>query len=541
VAVAAMRAGTCWMLGLCAVAPCLALGTTAGARSRPVLRGVRAPSGALRLRGGTGPSGIWDHCNLTKAEGPHTLHEMKAQPFNELLIQVHRCNDDDGLQLAVSRQTTPEEQVVMEGVLSAPPGAPTDSREVSVELERDPTCSGGVTWRAVAKLPPGLLTYKYLIKRGSETVESESVSRKAEFFSKPQPNSVMVATDLDGTMLGDVKKTDVFFRVWNDEYKTNQSALVYNTGRPLDSALGLIERGELQKPAALICSEGTQIFWFGGEDSARTEGEDGGQARISVIPDEEWRYNLNSSWDWPRLKDAVNDTLAPHRANVTKFIPLADTDAQQPMIVIAITNQEAAAAALADLRALPSELRDTFDVIQSSSAHERYILMVPAGAGKGSAALHVAARLGFATSQMLVAGDGENDLPLFEITKAGARGVIVNNACARLKEWKRDEAPSTVVVANASNAGGVLEGLHTHFHDLGYHHRAAEDTWREIIEEKKTRLVGMIKKVVRSTTRPLIPSGSGRLDRPLTLRDYLVVRGLEFVVSSLFNFCRAKT
>jgi hypothetical protein len=28
-----------------------------------------------------------------------------------------------------------------------------------------------------------------------------------------------------------------------DEYRGNQSVLVYNTGRPLDSALGLIQRG----------------------------------------------------------------------------------------------------------------------------------------------------------------------------------------------------------------------------------------------------------------------------------------------------------
>jgi len=36
---------------------------------------------------------------------------------------------------------------------------------------------------------------------------------------------------------------------------------------------------------------------------------------------------------------------------------------------------------------------------------------------------------------MMVAGDGENDLPLFEITHSGVRGVIVQNACARLKQW----------------------------------------------------------------------------------------------------------
>ena len=39
----------------------------------------------------------------------------------------------------------------------------------------------------------------------------------------------------------------------------------------------------------------------------------------------------------------------------------------------------------------------------------------------------------------MVAGDGENDLPLFEITNMGARGVVVSNACQRLKLWKEKE------------------------------------------------------------------------------------------------------
>jgi len=58
---------------------------------------------------------------------------------------------------------------------------------------------------------------------------------------------------------------------------------------------------------------------------------------------------------------------------------------------------------------------------------------------QGSAALHVASRLGFVPEQMMVAGDGENDLPLFEITNMGARGVVVSNACQRLKLWKEKE------------------------------------------------------------------------------------------------------
>ena len=96
---------------------------------------------------------------------------------------------------------------------------------------------------------------------------------------------------------------------------------------------------------------------------------------------------------------------------------------------------------------------------------------------QGSAALHVAARLGYSVEQIMVAGDGENDLPLFEISKVGARGVIVSNACARLKAWSVEEGGVSVVTANASNAGGILEGLLHHFKHLGYTHRAAAEGW----------------------------------------------------------------
>ena len=322
----------------------------------------------MRLRGGA-PSGIWDSFNRSKAAGPHGLHETRAQPFNKLLIRTHRCSEDEGLRLAVSCEG---DGVTAVGTWFASPDATHDDlqKNVSVELEMDPPVPGEASiWRATTKLPPGLLTYRYVVRRG-EGAEEEDVLRRADIHAKPQQQSIMVATDLDGTLLGDVEKTDAFFRVWNEEYKPNRSALVFNTGRPLDSALGLVERGELQRPTALICSEGTQIFWIS---------ENG---NLTAVPDEEWRYNLNETWCWPQLKEAVTDTLAPHRANVTKFLPLADMDCLQPMIVIAIKSHEAAAQVLEALEALPLDLRSTFDVIQSSSAHERYILLVPAGAGK---------------------------------------------------------------------------------------------------------------------------------------------------------------
>jgi hydroxymethylpyrimidine pyrophosphatase-like HAD family hydrolase len=37
---------------------------------------------------------------------------------------------------------------------------------------------------------------------------------------------------------------------------------VYSTGRPLGSVLQLIDNGVIKKPTALVCAEGTEIYWF---------------------------------------------------------------------------------------------------------------------------------------------------------------------------------------------------------------------------------------------------------------------------------------
>jgi hydroxymethylpyrimidine pyrophosphatase-like HAD family hydrolase len=416
------------------------------------------------LRGGGATSGIWDTFNRIKADGSNKLDEVIPQVFNEATIDIHRSNEGVDFALKCDARPFRGDTVGVVGVWSPTSTVGTPTQEVKVELELEKA----ETWKAHVNLPPGELKYRYALNKRGEDRVIENITRIALIYPKPQENSIMVSTDLDGTMLGNQEFIHTFFRVWEDEYKKNHSVLIYNTGRPLDSALGLITSGQLPQPDALICSEGTQIFWFG-------EPEKEGQ--VNVTPDEEWRHMLNTTWDWPKLKEAVKNTLDPFKGNVTKFLPLADMDALQPMIVIALDCQQSSVGVLQGLQGLSPEFRNTFDVIQSCSGTEWYILMVPAGAGKGTAALHVASRLGFAPEQIMVAGDGENDLPLFEITKLGARGVVVNNACARLKDWKATEGPWTVVVASNSNAGGVLEGLWRHFRHFGYTHRAADENF----------------------------------------------------------------
>ena len=68
-----------------------------------------------------------------------------------------------------------------------------------------------------------------------------------------------------------------------------------------------------------------QIFWFDREEAPGP----GGEVRVTPTADEEWMHLLNTTWDWARLKHAVNLTLTPYKRNVTKFLPLADMEAKQ--------------------------------------------------------------------------------------------------------------------------------------------------------------------------------------------------------------------
>ena len=64
----------------------------------------------------------------------------------------------------------------------------------------------------------------------------------------------------------------------------------------------------------------------------------------------------------------------------------------------------------------------------------------------------------------MVAGDGENDVPLFEATRQGFRGALVGNACEGLRGWVQRSPSGKLVHRSASHqALGVLEGLSHHF------------------------------------------------------------------------------
>lgn len=310
-------------------------------------------------------------------------------------------------------------------------------------------------------LAPGQYQYKFETGGGREEelmglwgVEDH---RPLTILPPPRHEALLLMSDIDGTLIGDQDATDKFFWIWNERYRPNGAHLVYNTGRPFGSAHRLIEENQLQPPTALVCSEGTEIYWFGPHGAHDVE------------PDYEWREILMLSWEYEAIKKGVEGIveMMQHEVNDAQFLP--DVNGQ-PMIVISVADKGKADNMIGKIdHELRQSNRLLFDMTCSSGGGNYFILMIPKGASKGSAAIHVSKRLGFPPERVMVAGDGENDVPLFEATigagaSKGFKGTIVGNAVEGLRSWV-DRSPSGPKIhrSMSQQALGVLEGLERHF------------------------------------------------------------------------------
>jgi len=80
---------------------------------------------------------------------------------------------------------------------------------------------------------------------------------------EPRQDKVrLFATDLDGTILGNLEAAQAFRETWNSLPAKTRPLLCYNTGRLLDDTQHLIEDRILPEPDLLICGVGTVIFDF---------------------------------------------------------------------------------------------------------------------------------------------------------------------------------------------------------------------------------------------------------------------------------------
>lgn len=106
----------------------------------------------------------------------------------------------------------------------------------------------------------------------------------------------MLATDLDGTLVGDEKHLKDLLTYFEGLQK--KVTLVYVTGRHRESALDLIKEANIPMPSILISDVGTGIYI--GND---------------LKPDEEWDLLMKKNWNPEAIKRIASNypTIVPQK------------------------------------------------------------------------------------------------------------------------------------------------------------------------------------------------------------------------------------
>lgn len=226
----------------------------------------------------------------------------------------------------------------------------------------------------------------------------------------------LLVSDIDETLTGDAAALSA---LWNAVAATeDRLQLALNSSRPAVSVAETLtdEFPPDFRPAAVITALGTEIAMDGAPLASWSERFEG----------------------WPH--ERIFEILAGrgHRPHDPIFqTPLKVSFAVPPEAQPAA--REALTEAGIDADIISSGL-DDFDVI-------------PKGAGKGAATLHLAAEIGVSRSKVIVAGDSGNDVAMFRVVE---RGIVVGNARSELIAALE---PGTFYQARDAYAAGVKEGL----------------------------------------------------------------------------------
>jgi sucrose-phosphate synthase len=229
----------------------------------------------------------------------------------------------------------------------------------------------------------------------------------------------LIATDLDGTFVGDPEAT---IRL-TDKIKQEQDrcSIAFVTGRHKELTFELINEQKLLLPDYLIASVGTEIY---------------------VAPDydldPDWRKELQPNWNRDEVEQLLSD------------IPELTPQALQFEFKQSYYLTENAQDVIGEMERRLAGAGISHKIIYSS---DRDLDVLAGKGGKGSVLRFLQRKLGLREDQILVCGDSGNDL---EMLVEGFLGVAVGNAKRELKEAT---LPPTVYRARAECADGIIEAI----------------------------------------------------------------------------------
>ncbi|WEX75921.1 HAD family hydrolase [Sinorhizobium numidicum] len=234
----------------------------------------------------------------------------------------------------------------------------------------------------------------------------------------------LLASDIDGTLLGDDAGAARFRSAWQALDAARRPLLVYNSGRMIDDILSLVDSRQLPPPDYVIGAVGTMIA--------------DGRLRERL---EKFTMELGPPFDaaivstiMMTIEGALPQAAVDHPHKVSWHLPDA---AEERLRDIA----ERLAGGGLDVKLIYSCSRD-LDIL-------------PRAGGKGSALAWICRELAVNLEEVVVAGDTGNDREMFDMPHV--RGVVVANALPELRQVVAKERRH--FLARCSYADGVLEGL----------------------------------------------------------------------------------
>jgi len=238
-------------------------------------------------------------------------------------------------------------------------------------------------------------------------------------------------TDLDNTLVGDDAAMEELNRRLQHHRDTHGTRIVYSTGRSRTSYEKLVEEKHLIPPDAVVTGVGTAIY-LGDQDE----------------PHGEWSQRLQDGWDRDRIQALT--------AHFSDLMPQPSTE-QSPFKISFFLTPAIAPTLLTQLEHRLQDAGFNVKIIYSGS---RDLDILPLKADKGMAMTYLRETWEFSPESTVVCGDSGNDRALFD--RGGERGIIVGNAMEELLHWHHANPSPHRYLAQASCAGGILEGL-AHF------------------------------------------------------------------------------
>ncbi len=235
----------------------------------------------------------------------------------------------------------------------------------------------------------------------------------------------LFVSDVDDTLLGDEAALMQLSEAMSQS--KNDIILVYNSSRPCASIRrSMTEHPAMPTPAYVVGAMGTEIQKG---DSTEMLGD--------------YTKMLAEGWSRDKVTQIIDELgFVPHDAEFqTRFkasytIPFSILEAAERSTEVAVRNKLTAAGLETKVFQVKGK---NLDIIAKRG-------------GKGEAVKYLREALNIDPNYVVVAGDSENDLEMFNVSK---KGIVVGNALPILKRIRGNH----VYQANAACAAGVLEGL----------------------------------------------------------------------------------